>query len=285
MAGTPASSEDCESDAGSPESPSPNTSRELSHLKKLIDRDDSLNAKMDSDFLMAFLRFCHSKHKRAFEVLKRYYDSKRKETDLFRNLLPSELGHVFSRNLVGLLPEKDKKGRFVLILRAGAWNPNQVSFIDAVRAILLCFEYIMTKKAAQENGLSMLCDFDGWGYSSILAVPSSKIGGIMGVFPGYPIKKKRVDIVKQPYSFNVFFKMFTPFLDAASIAKQCIYNVVQVHLHGTNTKALHKRFPAKILPKEFGGTRGPFDASVCYEWLKAKEAAFAEDFEYGYVDD
>ncbi|KAH7931596.1 hypothetical protein HPB51_029796 [Rhipicephalus microplus] len=60
---------------------------------------------------------------------------------------------------------------------------------------------------------------------------------------------------------------------------------VAVHLHGTNTKALHKRFPAKILPKEFGGTRGAFDASVCYEWLKAKEAAFAEDFEYGYVDD
>ncbi|KAH7986936.1 hypothetical protein HPB52_024624 [Rhipicephalus sanguineus] len=117
---------------------------------------------MDSDFLMAFLRFCHAKHKRAFEVLKRYYDSKRKEADLFRNLLPSELDHVFSRNLVGLLPEKDRKGRFILILRAGAWNPNQ---------------------------------------------------------PGYPIRKKRVDIVKQPYSFNVFFKMVTPFLDAASIAK------------------------------------------------------------------
>ncbi|KAL1419751.1 hypothetical protein MTO96_004671 [Rhipicephalus appendiculatus] len=265
MAGSPPSSEDFETDGGSPESPaSPTTSRELALLKKLIERDESLNAKMDSDFLMAFLRFCHSKHKRAFEVLKRYYDSKRKEADLFRNLLPSELDHVFSRNLVGLLPEKDKKGRFVLILRPGAWNPNQVSFIDAVRAVLLCFEYIMTKKVAQENGLSMLCDFDGWGYSSILA-------------PGYPIKKKRVDIVKQPYSFNVFFKMVTPFLDAASIAK--------VHLHGTDTKALHKRFPAKILPKEFGGTRGPFDASVCYEWLKAKEAAFAEDFEYGYVNE
>ncbi|XP_037515643.1 alpha-tocopherol transfer protein-like [Rhipicephalus sanguineus] len=278
MAGSPPSSEDFESDGPSPASPvSPTTSRELEHLKKLIDRDESLNAKMDSDFLMAFLRFCHAKHKRAFEVLKRYYDSKRKEADLFRNLLPSELDHVFSRNLVGLLPEKDRKGRFILILRAGAWNPNQVSFIDAVRAILLCFEYIMTKKGAQENGLSMLCDFDGWGYSSILAVPSSRIGGITGIFPGYPIRKKRVDIVKQPYSFNVFFKMVTPFLDAASIAK--------VHLHGTDTKALHKRFPAKILPKEFGGTRGPFDASVCYEWLKAKEAAFAEDFEYGYIQD
>ncbi|KAH6920743.1 hypothetical protein HPB50_028268 [Hyalomma asiaticum] len=240
MASSPPSpaSEDFESEGGSPTSPT--ASRELAHLRKTIDRDETLNAKVDSDFLMAFLRFAHMKHKRAFEVLKRYYDSKRKEVDLFRNLMPSELDHVFSRNLVGLLPEKDKKGRFILVLRAGAWNPSQVSFIDAVRAILLCFEYIMTKKGAQESGLCMLCDFDGWGYSSILAVPSSRIGGISGVF---------------------------------------------VHFHGTDTKALHKRFPAKILPKEFGGTKGPFDASVCYEWLKGKEATFAEDFEYGYIQD
>ncbi|XP_075547645.1 alpha-tocopherol transfer protein-like [Dermacentor variabilis] len=281
MAGSPPSpsSEDMEAEGSSPASPasppSPAALRELAHLKKLVEREESLNAKTDSEFLMAFLRFSRMKHKRAFQLLKHYYDSKRKEVDLFRNLMPSELDHVFSRNLVGLLPDKDKKGRFILVLRAGAWNPDQVSFMDAVRAILLCFEYIVTKKAAQDNGLSMLCDFDGWGYSSILAVPSTRIGGISKVFPGYPVRKKRVDIVKQPYSFNIFFKMITPFLDAASIAK--------VHFHGTDTKALHKRFPAKILPEEFGGTKGPFDASVCYEKLKRKEAAFAEDFEYGYV--
>ncbi|XP_065288638.1 alpha-tocopherol transfer protein-like isoform X4 [Dermacentor albipictus] len=224
MAGSPPSprSEDTEPEGSSPAPPatppSPAALRELAHLKKLVDREESLNAKTDSEFLMAFLRFSRMKHKRAFELLKHYYDSKRKEVDLFRNLMPSELDHVFSRNLVGLLPDKDKKGRFILVLRAGAWNPDQ---------------------------------------------------------PGYPVRKKRVDIVKQPYSFNIFFKMITPFLDAASIAK--------VHFHGTDTKALHERFPAKILPKEFGGTRGPFDASVCYEKLKRKEAAFAEDFEYGYV--
>lgn len=88
--------------------------------------EESLNAKTDSEFLMAFLRFSRMKHKRAFEFLKHYYDSKRKEVELFRNLMPSELDHVFSRNLIGLLPDKDKKGRFILVLRAGAWNPDQV---------------------------------------------------------------------------------------------------------------------------------------------------------------
>ncbi|KAK8786423.1 hypothetical protein V5799_023801 [Amblyomma americanum] len=167
---------------------------------------------------MRFLRFGHMKPKRAMEVMKRYYDAKRKQADLFSNLTATELHHVFSRNLVGLLPDKDTKGRFILVLRAGAWNPDQ---------------------------------------------------------PGYPVRKRRVDIVKQPYSFNIFFKMITPFLDASSIAK--------VHFHGTDTKSLHKRFPAKILPKEFGGTRGSFNASECYAKLKDKEDMFAEDFEYGYV--
>ncbi|KAH7945430.1 hypothetical protein HPB49_010833 [Dermacentor silvarum] len=70
----------------------------------------------------------------------------------------------------------------------------------------------------------------------------------------------------------------------AALKKSSVFEYgVQVHFHGTDTKSLHKRFPAKILPKEFGGTKGPFDASVCYEKLKGKEAAFAEDFEYGYT--
>lgn len=246
-------------------------------MRRLIDQEQSLNARTDTEFLMRFLRFAHMKPKRALEVIKRYYDVKRKEVDLYRSLAASELDHVFSRNLVGLLPDKDTKGRFILVLRAGAWNPEQVTFIDAVRAILLCFEWVITKKAAQQNGLAMLCDFDGWGYGNILAVPTTRLGGIASIFPGYPVRKRRVDIVKQPYSFNIFFKMITPFLDSSSIAK--------VHFHGTDTRSLHRRFPAKILPKEFGGTRGPFNASECYAKLKDKEGAFSEDFEYGYVQE
>ncbi|XP_077525905.1 alpha-tocopherol transfer protein-like isoform X2 [Haemaphysalis longicornis] len=218
MASTPDTLSD-DSGEASPDV-SPSEQRALTTLRKLIEHDPSLNAKTETEFLLRFLRFSHMRPKKALQVLKSYYDAKRKEPELFRNFLPSELAHVFSRNLVGLLPDRDTKGRLVLVLRAGAWNPEQ---------------------------------------------------------PGYPVKKRRVDIVKQPYSFNVFFKMITPFLDASSIAK--------VHFHGTNVKALHKRFPAKMLPSEFGGTQGPFDASSCLENLKSKEAVFAEDFEYGYLDD
>lgn len=35
---------------------------------------------------------------------------------------------------------------------------------------------------------------------------------------GYPVKKKRVEIVKQPYSFNIFFKMLTPFMEAKALS-------------------------------------------------------------------
>ncbi|XP_077525904.1 alpha-tocopherol transfer protein-like isoform X1 [Haemaphysalis longicornis] len=275
MASTPDTLSD-DSGEASPDV-SPSEQRALTTLRKLIEHDPSLNAKTETEFLLRFLRFSHMRPKKALQVLKSYYDAKRKEPELFRNFLPSELAHVFSRNLVGLLPDRDTKGRLVLVLRAGAWNPEQVTFVDAVRAILMCFEWAMMRKAAHTNGLCMLCDMDGWGYSNVLSVPASRLGGFARVFPGYPVKKRRVDIVKQPYSFNVFFKMITPFLDASSIAK--------VHFHGTNVKALHKRFPAKMLPSEFGGTQGPFDASSCLENLKSKEAVFAEDFEYGYLDD
>ncbi|KAG0444255.1 hypothetical protein HPB47_013998 [Ixodes persulcatus] len=181
--------------------------------------DRSLNANKADEFHLRFLRFDRLDPKRAFRTLKLYYVNRHKERDLFRNLLPSQLGHVFLRNLMVLLPEGDPSGRLVLVLRPGSWNPSQVPFLDVARALLLCFEYAMRRSSAQLRGLCMIFDMDGWSYDHMTNVPASRIKALSGVLAGYPIKNRRWDIVEQSYIFNVFFKMFTPFLDAMALPK------------------------------------------------------------------
>ncbi|CAN8008762.1 unnamed protein product [Ixodes pacificus] len=242
-------------------------------LEELIDKDRSLNANKADEFLLRFLRFDRLDPKRAFRTLKLYYVNRHKERDLFRNLLPSQLGHVFLRNLMVLLPERDPSGRLVLVLRPGSWNPSQVPFLDVARALLLCFEYAMRRSSAQLRGLCMIFDMDGWSYDHMTNVPASRIKALSGVLAGYPIKNRRWDIVKQSYIFNVFFKMLTPFLDATALSK--------IHFHGWDLHKLHHRFPVKMLPEELGGTRGPLSSAEFYERLRAKEASFAEEFRYG----
>ncbi|CAN7947357.1 unnamed protein product [Ixodes hexagonus] len=91
---------------------------------------------------------------------------------------------------------------------------------------------------------------------------------------GYPVKKKRVDIIRQPYSFNVLFKMITPFLDHTALSR--------VHFHGTDIEELHKCIPKNILPSEFHGDKGPFLTKGFFEMLKTKESSFVDDFDYNY---
>ncbi|XP_064482721.1 alpha-tocopherol transfer protein-like isoform X3 [Ornithodoros turicata] len=197
-------------------------SKLVAKLRDALEDDEDFNPKTEDEFLLRFLRANCLHVKKSVVTVKRYYRMRVTEKDLFTNLLPSEMDQVFASNLVGVLPERDKNGRFIMIIRAGAWNPSKISFVSDT----------------------------------------------------YPIQKKRVEIVKQPYSFNVLFKMMTPFIDEKGLKR--------MHMHGNNLKDLHKRYSKDILPREYGGSKGPYNAAEFYELLKDAEPQFAEDFEFGY---
>ncbi|XP_064482719.1 alpha-tocopherol transfer protein-like isoform X1 [Ornithodoros turicata] len=250
-------------------------SKLVAKLRDALEDDEDFNPKTEDEFLLRFLRANCLHVKKSVVTVKRYYRMRVTEKDLFTNLLPSEMDQVFASNLVGVLPERDKNGRFIMIIRAGAWNPSKISFVSVFRAILLCFEYMVLSPAAQLCGVSFLCDFEGWGYSTAFSIPASRMGALAGTLSDtYPIQKKRVEIVKQPYSFNVLFKMMTPFIDEKGLKR--------MHMHGNNLKDLHKRYSKDILPREYGGSKGPYNAAEFYELLKDAEPQFAEDFEFGY---
>lgn len=79
-----------------------------------------------------------------------------------------------------------------------------------------------------------------------------------------------------PFDFSFVAKRFSILCSSFALF------LAQIHFHGTDLNKLHKRFSTRILPSEFGGTKGPFNAATFYELLKEKEAIFAEEFEYGY---
>ncbi|XP_064482720.1 alpha-tocopherol transfer protein-like isoform X2 [Ornithodoros turicata] len=213
-------------------------SKLVAKLRDALEDDEDFNPKTEDEFLLRFLRANCLHVKKSVVTVKRYYRMRVTEKDLFTNLLPSEMDQVFASNLVGVLPERDKNGRFIMIIRAGAWNPSKISFVSVFRAILLCFEYMVLSPAAQLCGVSFLCDFEGWGYSTAFSIPASRMGALAGT--------------------------------------------LSMHMHGNNLKDLHKRYSKDILPREYGGSKGPYNAAEFYELLKDAEPQFAEDFEFGY---
>ncbi|CAN7977509.1 unnamed protein product, partial [Ixodes persulcatus] len=144
--------------------------------------DGKLNASRDEQFLLRFLRYHKLNPELALKTLKIYRKSHTKEKDIYTNLVPSKLDHVFANNLVGLLPDKDPFGRMILVLRPGSWNPSELTFVDMMRGIMLCFEYIMTKESSQVEGIIMLCDMDGWGNVNLTSVPVSRLKMLAGIW-------------------------------------------------------------------------------------------------------
>ncbi|CAN7984376.1 unnamed protein product, partial [Ixodes hexagonus] len=144
--------------------------------------DRNLNQGKDDEFLLRFLRYHKFAPELALKTFKIYHRSHTKERDIYTNLLPSELENVFSKNLVGVLPDRDPVGRMVLVLRAGSWKPSELTFVNMMRGIMICFEYIMTQPSAQVEGICMLCDMEGWDNSSLMSVPVSRLKMLAGIW-------------------------------------------------------------------------------------------------------
>ncbi|EEC10276.1 phosphatidylinositol transfer protein SEC14, putative [Ixodes scapularis] len=157
-----------------------------------MSEDGKLNASRDEQFLLRFLRYHKLNPALALKTLKIYHKSHTKEKDIYTNLVPSKLDPVFAKNLVGVLPDKDPFGRIILVLRAGSWNSSELTFVDMMRGIMLCFEYIMTKESSQVQGIIMLCDMDGWGNGNLTSVPVTRLKMLAGIWFNPPVAQPLV---------------------------------------------------------------------------------------------
>lgn len=54
--------------------------------------------------------------------MKKYFKVKSKHPDMFDDLMPSSIRHVFEQEIVSLLPVRDHNGVRILLLQVGSKN-------------------------------------------------------------------------------------------------------------------------------------------------------------------
>lgn len=145
--------------------------RALNELKQLIGEsmDFALKDKSctdDDEFLLRFLFAKNFHTDEAFKLLIRYHDYKRRNCDVLNKIsaLDENIQLALRDGFPTILPQRDRKGRKLLVLFASNWNPMSYSLETVYRALLLSLEKLMEDIQNQANGLVIIVDWTNFTY-------------------------------------------------------------------------------------------------------------------------
>ncbi|KAJ8016973.1 hypothetical protein DPEC_G00012950 [Dallia pectoralis] len=246
--------------------------RDVQALRDMVLKEQpNLRTRLDDAFLLRFLRARKFDYDRAMQLLLNYHSSRRVWPEVFQDLKPSTVKHVLDLGFLTVLPHPDPDGRYILCLRPGKWKANDYPFEDNIRAIYLTLEKLIQPEETQVNGIVILADYTGVGFSQASNPGPFLAKKVVSILQdSFPIRIKAVNIVNEPRIFKGIFAIIKPFLKE-KMAERYI-------LHGSDMLSLQRHIPQSVLPAEYGGAAGHLDLSAWSKILLDSEEEFVVEF-------
>ena len=239
----------------------------IKELRELLNNDDTIYFADDDETLIAFLRPCKFYPESAYKLMKRVAEFKEKHKNLLENLLPEDEKEAFTiHDVVNVLPNRDHKGRRMLLVHCGAkWDPSKVSSDQIFRLFYLIHELALLEPVTQINGVVVIMDFDGLSLKQVSALSPAFSMKLLGfIQDAMPLRLKEVHMVKQPFIFNMVWAIFKPLI-REKLKKRIFF-------HGSKMKSFHEHIPPSVLPKNYDGELPAINYSG-KDWWPAVESA------------
>lgn len=227
--------------------------RALDGLKEAV--DSSLNLALrdksrcqDDNFLRRFLFARKHDVQESFELLVRYHQFRREHPDLWATADGGVL-RALADGLPGVLAERDRRGRCVLLMFASNWTPHACPLLSVYRALLLTLERTLLDVQNQSNGFVIIVDWTEFTFKQSCSL-QAKVLKLMidGLQDCMPVRFKSIHFIGQPWYVETALAVIKPYLKAKTRER--------IVLHGNNLSTLHDSLPLDILPAELGG-EGP----------------------------
>lgn len=124
------------------------------------------NCRLDSKFLLRFLRFTKFQVMLAQEVLERYLLLRQAFAVAFNNLdvKSVRMETLINKGIVMLSPNRDHLGRRLLFVRAGEFDPYKFNSEDICRLAAIVAETLMEDEESQVRGFVYCADGKGVGF-------------------------------------------------------------------------------------------------------------------------
>ncbi|XP_039445564.1 clavesin-2-like [Culex pipiens pallens] len=242
-------------------------SRALIALKELIgaSMDYALKDKscfQDDEFLFRFLYARKFNVNDAFQLVINYHAYRQRNGSLLQRLsvLDENIQLALRDGFPGVLPNRDRRGRKVLIFLAAIWDYSSYSLVTVYRAMLLSIEKLLEDKQNQANGFIAIVDWTNFTFrqSSNLNPKVLKLM-IEGLQDCFPVRFKAIHFIGQPWYVEAALAVIRPFLKEKTRER--------IKLHGGNLSTLHDCVARDILPTELGGEGPTFNPLNWYHEL------------------
>ncbi|XP_049821828.1 alpha-tocopherol transfer protein-like isoform X1 [Aethina tumida] len=218
-------------------------------LRDLLKEEKDLHVPLDNElWMIRFLRPTKFYPESARDLIKRYYDFKRKHSALYDGLLPSKEKNVFQQDVLTVQPNRDQFGRRILVIELGKkWKTNELTLDEVFKGCVLFVEAAMLEPETEICGAVVIFDMDGLSLSQTTKFTPAFAKRIVDwLQDSVPVRVKNIHIVNQPYIFKIVFALFKPFL-REKLRSRIIF-------HGSDRKSLHQYMDPSCLPSCYGGT-------------------------------
>lgn len=242
-------------------------------------RPDIEFSRDDDDFLLRFLHARKMNVQESFQLLINYLSYRQRNRHLFIHLNAQDesIQQALKDGFPGVLQQRDRKGRCVLVIFTAHWDHCSYSLIAVYRALLLTLEKLLEVKQNQLNGFVVVVDWTDFSFrqSSNLNPKVLKLM-IEGLQDCFPARFKGIHFINQPWYVEALLTMIRPFLKDKTKEK--------IYMHGNNMSTLHEYVSKDILPAELGGEGPSFNPSVWSDQLLEESLKLAESSNIDTID-
>lgn len=236
--------------------------RALDGLREAV--DSSLNLALrdksrcqDNNFLRRFLYARKHDVQESFELLVRYHQHRRDNPELWAAADGGVL-RALADGLPGVLAQRDRRGRCVLIMFASNWIPHACPLVSIFRSLLLTIERTLSDVQNQANGYVIVVDWTEFTFKQSCSLQAKVLKMMIDCLQDcMPVRFKSIHFIGQPWYVETALAVIKPYLKAKTRER--------IVLHGNNLSTLHDSLPLDILPAELGGEGPSYNSAV---WLQ-----------------
>lgn len=108
---------------------------------------------------------------------------------------------------------------------------------------------IRDDESASLHGVVAIIDTEGASFAHAMQLQPNVIKRLVHAWQGcYPVRIRAIDFINAPFHVNIVLNIFKTFMTQKMKSR--------LSIHHTGNKALCKKLPKEILPREYGGTNG-----------------------------
>ncbi|XP_050448224.1 alpha-tocopherol transfer protein-like [Cataglyphis hispanica] len=207
------------------------------------------NCRLDARFLLKFLRCKKFNVPMAQEATERYLLLRQVYQPAFHNLdiTQPNMEELLSLGYLFAAPDRDAKGRRVIIARPGVFDPHKYTNVDMCKIHAITYETLMEDEENQVRGFVHFADGAGVSFPHLtLFTPKEAVRIVKNGERTVPMRHKEVHAINSHPSLKFALDFGLSLISDKIRSRVRIYTSLE--------DAINHKMDVSMLPKEYGGT-------------------------------